>query len=101
VRGARAKGVALVVSAAVLWGGWALARRPAGLPPLQSAFTVLLVMAAPLPFTLEPLTAAVVGWAAFGEAVGPAGLAGAALVLASGVAVALEREPPRAAATAP
>jgi drug/metabolite transporter (DMT)-like permease len=39
---------------------------------------------------LEPLTAAVVGYLAFGEAIGGAGLVGAALVLASGVAVATE-----------
>jgi drug/metabolite transporter (DMT)-like permease len=45
--------VALVAGAAVLWGGWALVLRPAGLPALQFSFTVLLVMAAPLPFALR------------------------------------------------
>ena len=39
---------------------------------------------------LEPLTAALVGWLAFGEALNLAGLAGVVLVLASGVAVATE-----------
>jgi drug/metabolite transporter (DMT)-like permease len=48
-------------------------------PPVVGALTYL-----------EPLTAALVGWAAFGETLGPIGLVGAALVLASGVAVALE-----------
>lgn len=49
----RARGVALVAGAAVLWGGWALVLRPSGLPAMPFAFTVLLVMAAPLPFTLR------------------------------------------------
>ncbi len=53
MRGERRSGVALVAAAATLWGGWALVLRPAGLPPMQFAFTVLLVMAAPLPFTLR------------------------------------------------
>lgn len=51
--GARLRGVVLVAAAATLWGGWALVLRPAGLPPLQFTFTVLLVMAAPLPFCLR------------------------------------------------
>lgn len=45
---------------------------------------------------LEPLTAALVGWILFGERVDALGLVGVALVLASGVAMATERE--RAAA---
>lgn len=53
MRGERLKGVALVAAAATLWGGWALVLRPAGLPAMQFAFTVLLVMAAPLPFTFR------------------------------------------------
>ena len=40
---------------------------------------------------LEPLTAALVGYFAFGEAIGLAGVVGVVLVLASGVAVATER----------
>jgi drug/metabolite transporter (DMT)-like permease len=53
VRGERRTGVLLVAGAATLWGGWALVLRPAGLPSLPFAFTVLLVMAAPLPFALR------------------------------------------------
>jgi drug/metabolite transporter (DMT)-like permease len=41
---------------------------------------------------LEPLTAALLGWVVFGEAVDAMGLAGAALMLASGVAMATEPE---------
>lgn len=51
--GTRVRGVVLVAAAATLWGAWALVLRPAGLPPLQFAFTVLAVMAAPLPFCLR------------------------------------------------
>jgi drug/metabolite transporter (DMT)-like permease len=39
---------------------------------------------------LEPLTGAVIGWVAFGEAIGPVGAAGGLLVLACGVWVATE-----------
>jgi drug/metabolite transporter (DMT)-like permease len=45
---------------------------------------------------LEPLTAALVAWVLFGERIDPLGMVGVALVLASGVAMATERE--RAAA---
>jgi len=48
---------------------------------------------------LEPLTAAILGWAVFHEALGLRGLAGIALVLASGVAMATE--PYRPANTEP
>jgi drug/metabolite transporter (DMT)-like permease len=45
---------------------------------------------------LEPLTAAVLGFAVFREPIGPLGLAGGAVVLAAGAWVALERAQPPA-----
>lgn len=41
---------------------------------------------------LEPITAALIGWRLFGEGIDLRGLAGVALVLASGVAMATERD---------
>jgi len=43
---------------------------------------------------LEPLVAALVGFFAFGEPLGPAGLAGGALIVAGGAAAALEKNRP-------
>jgi drug/metabolite transporter (DMT)-like permease len=43
---------------------------------------------------VEPLTASVIGWAVFGEALGPWGLVGGALVLLAGVWVASEPKAP-------
>ncbi|WP_242395296.1 DMT family transporter [Anaeromyxobacter oryzisoli] len=47
------RGAALLVIAAILWGGWALVLRPAGLPPPASALVVQLVLAAPAPFAFR------------------------------------------------
>lgn len=50
---------------------------------------------------LEPLTAALLGLAVFGEALGPGGLLGGAIVLGCGVWVARERRAPAAAGAEP
>lgn len=51
----RSLGAARVAVAAILWGLWPLALRPAGLPALQSATIALLVLALPAPFVLRGL----------------------------------------------
>lgn len=53
MRGDRAIGAGLTALAAVLWGGWSLVLRPAGLPPAQAAWLALLVMALPLPLVVS------------------------------------------------
>jgi drug/metabolite transporter (DMT)-like permease len=64
-----------IVASLLFYGG--LGRVPS---PVAAALTYL-----------EPVSAAVVGWVAFGESLGPAAVAGAALVLGCGVWVALEK----------
>lgn len=46
-------GYAQVAAAAILWGGWALFLRPAGLAGPASAFVALMVMALPGPFVFR------------------------------------------------
>lgn len=70
------------LAGALLLGGGGAAVFYAGLSRVPASRAAVLTY-------LEPLVASLVGFFAFGEPLGPAGLAGAGLILAGGIAVAL------------
>ena len=72
------------LAGAVVLGGCGAAFFYAGLRRIAAQRAAVLTY-------LEPLVAALVGYFAFGEPLGPLGLAGGALIVAGGLAIALER----------